>query len=171
MPNWCNNCLIVRHDDPAMIDRLVEAYEQNRLFQTIKPMDEALLASDAWYDWRVNNWGTKWELDHNGNPHVRKSPNEVGFGFDTAWAPPEGIYAALIEQGYTLTGYYYEPGMGFAGMYFTDPDGQLADDYYDIGEMTADEVADELPSDLDEAFAISEQMRLDEEYESESEAD
>jgi hypothetical protein len=44
--------------------------------------------------------------------------------------------------------------MGFAGWY---QDGH--DDYYELGSMTADDVAEKLPTELDEAFAISESMR------------
>ena len=48
---------------------------------------------------------------------------------------------------------YYEPGMCFAGVW---EDG--CDDYYDYSNMTSDEVQEELPVELDEAFGISEQI-------------
>jgi hypothetical protein len=49
--------------------------------------------------------------------------------------------------------------MCFAGIY--DENG---DDYYDLGGMTSDQVAEEVPSELDAMFGISETMA---EYEAE----
>jgi hypothetical protein len=54
---------------------------------------------------------------------------------------------------------YYEPGMAYCGVW---EDGN--DDYYDLSEMNSQEVEDSIPSELDEAFGISETMR---EYEAE----
>jgi hypothetical protein len=48
---------------------------------------------------------------------------------------------------------YYEPGMCFAGIWENGND-----DYYDYSGMNSDEVAEELPAELDEAFGISESM-------------
>jgi len=45
---------------------------------------------------------------------------------------------------------YYEPGMAFAGRWYNGDD-----DYYEYGGMTADEIEDTLPPELDEAFGIS----------------
>jgi hypothetical protein len=49
--------------------------------------------------------------------------------------------------------------MGFAGIY---EDGH--DAYYELGNMTSEQVAEEIPSELDEMFGISETMA---EYEAE----
>jgi hypothetical protein len=65
----------------------------------------------------------------------------------------------LMDLGFSIRLYYYEPGMCFAGIY--DENG---DDYYDIGGMNSDQVAEELPAVLDEMFCISEQLA---EYEEE----
>jgi hypothetical protein len=66
----------------------------------------------------------------------------------------------LEGLGFTVRLYYYEPGMAFAGVY---EDG--SDDYYEYGDMTSEEIADELPHDLDEMFGISESVA---EYEAEN---
>jgi hypothetical protein len=65
----------------------------------------------------------------------------------------------LMDLGFSVRLYYYEPGMCFAGIY--DENG---DDYYDLGGMTSDQVAEEVPSELDSMFGISETMA---EYEAE----
>jgi hypothetical protein len=51
--------------------------------------------------------------------------------------------------------------MCFAGIYSED-----GDDYYDLSNMTSQQVAEDIPSELDEMFGISETMA---EYEEEEE--
>ena len=47
-----------------------------------------------WYDWCINNWGTKWNAK---NIILQQYSNHILFEFDTAWAPPEPIYEHLKE--------------------------------------------------------------------------
>ncbi len=188
MPNWCNNFVQIRHEDPARLQALAEAVNAGRFCDFVIPVPQELRdtvagypgadkeaehnaqvarnlekygASD-WYQFCVNNWGTKWEVEAYEPTCVEDGL--VAFGFDSAWAPPTGIYAALAEQGYTVDGMYYEPGMGFCGRWI---DGD--DDYYEISGMSSDEVAAEIDSDIDEQFGISENMALWEEENREEE--
>ena len=71
---------------------------------------------DRWYNWRVQNWGTKWdcyslEIDDTDMPH--------GFevNFETAWSPPEEIHSAICEQfdDLSISWFYDEPGCEVAG--------------------------------------------------------
>jgi hypothetical protein len=80
-------------------------------------------------------------------------PGGLMLTFDSAWAPPTGAYEKLTEQGFRIRAMYYEGGMAFAGIW---EDGD--DDYYEYGGMKADEIADTLPAELDEAFCISESV-------------
>jgi hypothetical protein len=59
----------------------------------------------------------------------------------------------LTELGFTVKLYYYEPGMCFAGIW---EDG--IDSYYEYSDMSAAEVAECFPKELDEMFCISESM-------------
>jgi len=68
----------------------------------------------------------------------------------------------LVEQGYTVRAYYYEPGMCFAGVW----DNGCDDCYSDWGDSQG--AKDTLPEDLDEFFAISESLA---EYEEEERMD
>lgn len=52
--------------------------------------------SASWYDWCINNWGTKWNAAMVNV--LRESPNRVVFTFDTAWAAPLPIAEALVSQ-------------------------------------------------------------------------
>ena len=71
---------------------------------------------DRWYNWRVQNWGTKWdcytlEMDDTDLPH--------GFEvtFETAWSPPEEVGSAIREQypNVSISWFYDEPGCEIAG--------------------------------------------------------
>jgi len=185
MPNWCSNNIRVRGSQQREINRLVEAFKAGEFCNAVIPIPEELSNPDTgsyggedadakdrlreeltakygysgWYDFCTGRWGTKWDVD----PYdpVEFDPAGVTSGFDSAWSPPTGVYAALVEQGFSVTGFYYEPGMAFAGKW-SDEDG---DQYWELGGMTSDEVRDMLPEDLDEMMCISLNM---EEWEDQS---
>ena len=175
MPNWCNNTVSIAHPDPEKLRALVEAVNEGKFCNHVIPTPEDLQivsgwvgADDSpeqmalvekqksnlanhgykdWYDFQSNRWGTKWDVEPYDKVEFR--PEGVTFGFDSAWAPPIGVYEELVEQGYSVRAYYYEPGMCYAGKW---EDGE--DDYYEISDMTSEQVANELPSDLDECMNI-----------------
>ena len=185
MPNWCNNSVEIYHTDPAMIERARKAFNGEGLLKEFIPVPQALLdtvsgsmgedkreAHEAqqkanveqygyanWYDFCVSEWGTKWEIGADGNP-AQDIPGGLMLGFDSAWSPPIAAYEKLLEMGFRIRAMYYEPGMAFAGVW---EDG--ADDYYEYSGMNSDQIAEELPSELDECFCISEQVA---EYEAEN---
>ena len=84
--------------------------------------------------------------------------------FDSAWSPPIDAYATLVEMGFSIRAYYYEPGMAFAGIW---EDG--CDDFYEYGGMNSEQIAESLPAELDEAFGISESAAMWEEENEEQE--
>ena len=47
----------------------------------------------TWYEWQTRNWGTKWNA-YEGSYEVN-SPTVISLQFDTAWAPPLGVFSAL----------------------------------------------------------------------------
>ena len=159
MPNWCYNNVTLTHDEPAMIDRAISGFQNDTLANEFVPLPES--EKDNWYDWCVSNWGTKW--DFGGKEYDREDDNTVKFSFDTAWSPPVEFFRQLEELGFTVRAMYYEPGMAFCGIY---EDG--FDDNYELGGMDSDEVENTIPQELDEEFAISEQMA---DWESEQEYD
>ena len=70
---------------------------------------------DRWYEWNIQNWGTKWEIDKGSCDHLDENSFECEF--ETAWSPPEGIFYALREKypDVDVSWFYDEPGMQFAG--------------------------------------------------------
>lgn len=121
MPNWCENNVTVKHDDPVVIVNLKEAFEKGEMLQSVVPMDKALLKDKfgvmpSWYNWRVENWGTKWDVGRNGDC-VDVSPTEIILYFDSAWSPPTEAYGKMEEFGFTINASYHEMGMCFYGTY------------------------------------------------------
>lgn len=187
MPNWCNNNIRISHSDRSKIEALAEAVREGNFCKSVIPVPKDLTDTVAgfpgedqreaheaqmkrnvelygakdWYDFCVSHWGTKWDVDpYEPEDVVVDQYNTISFGFDSAWSPPLGVYEALVEDGFEVEAQYYESGMAFCGVW---QDGN--DDYYEIGGMSADEVADTIPQELDEGFGISENIREYEEME------
>ena len=72
-------------------------------------------SDDRWYDWRVQNWDTKW--DAYDVEFVDVDPDQFEVTFNTAWSPPEAICSALREQypDLSISWFYDEPGCEIAG--------------------------------------------------------
>jgi hypothetical protein len=180
MPNWCNNVVEIGHEDPAKLKALVEAYNEGKFCSYAIPVPASLnivagrVGDDAdpkqieleaqeksnlevhgysnWYDFCVNEWGTKWDVGGDGDRiELEEGQDNTTLDFDSAWAPPLGVYEALMAQGFSVRAYFYESGMCFAGIF--DENGE---DFYELNDMRSDEVADALPKDLDNMFCISE---------------
>jgi len=186
MPNWCNNNLTLQHEDPAMIKRAADALDRGEFLQEFipvpeqlkivagsvgDPVEQAKLEADTkrnqeelgygnWYDFQVNEWGTKWDVGGDSQTDIHPDGKMLHTYFDSAWSPPVAAYEKLTAMGFTVGAMYYEGGMAYAGVW---EDG--VDDYYDLGGMNSQQVIDELPVELDEAFGISECMA---EYEAEN---
>jgi hypothetical protein len=69
---------------------------------------------DRWYDWQINNWGTKWEPT---DLSVEQCDEELELTFNTAWSPPEDICRAIRNKypDVTVSWFFDEPGMEVAG--------------------------------------------------------
>ena len=180
MPNWCNNSVEIYHDDLAMIERVRTAFNGEGLLQEFIPVPKELsdtvsgfVGEDKqaeheaqqrsniekfgyanWYDFCVNEWGTKWEIGADGNP-AQDIPGGLMLGFESAWSPPISAYEKLAAMGFRIRAMYYEPGMAFAGIWEGNED-EATDDYYEYSGLDSAGIAEQLPAELDEAFGISE---------------
>lgn len=152
MPNWCNNTLTLSHEDPAEIARAAAAFQSGCFLQELVPNP-----TGEWdYDWCVSHWGTKWDVGGSdcAEPSISEDGCAMDVSFDSAWAPPVDAYLAMTQQGFGVHAMYYEPGCAFCGIW---SDGY--DDFYDMSGMSANAVDDSIPQDLNEYFAIAENMR------------
>jgi len=177
MPNWCNNNIIIKGPKNKLKD-LESAAREGTFCNHLMPMPKVLEGTEAngskrpkirkltgandWYDWRVDNWGTKWDIDaYDGS--IKTSQEllgkdngnaELSFGFDSAWAPPLNAIADYLDKNedVSMKLWYYEPGCDFGGVWedfnddcwelSTTPDsffeqddqGKEFDDYFNIME-------------------------------------
>ena len=87
-----------------------DRFGEVRRFQSTGELD------DRWYDWRVQNWDTKW--DAYDVEVVDPDPENLEIEFNTAWAPPEAICHALrdkYQDTVAISWFYDEPGCEIAG--------------------------------------------------------
>jgi hypothetical protein len=101
---------------------------------------------EGWYDWRVNNWGTKWdvceveideEIANDQGRFLFDADSKSWFEFRcwTAWGPPVPVWDKLHELGVKVHATYQDEGGMFEGEYI---DGQNAswtpeDEMEDVG--------------------------------------
>ena len=188
MPNWCANSVVLKHKDPTFIARARAAAEKDGLLNEFIPVPKDLKETIAgsfgdteeqkqleiqeayniknygysnWYDFCVNEWGTKWDVESYEGENTQVEQGVLQFGFDSAWSPPIGIYEELIQQGYDVRAYYYEPGMGYVGKWDNG-----IDDCIEYSNETSATVRDVIGDELDDMYGISESMA---EYEDDAE--
>jgi hypothetical protein len=140
MPNWCENRVTMKFEDKAeyaeFVDRLIqkenldEFEDENKMFETFVPTPEGL--SDDWYEWRVENWGTKW------NPTIFSMSMEdelktIVMSMDTAWSPPIGFFSKLTElfPSLSIVLHYVEEAMAFMGTAWIS-NGDVTENSFDI---------------------------------------
>lgn len=183
MPNWCNNHITLTHKDPAMIERAFTALCNGRFLQEFIPCPQELTDTVAgfpaedrreaheaqmarniekyghkdWYDWQVANWGTKWDVGGDDGLIQKLDDNTMEASFDSAWSPPTTAYEQLCAQGFEITAYYNEPGMGFCGKWSGNEE-DFYDDYFEYSGETSETVRDLIGEELDEFWCISEDM-------------
>jgi len=180
MPNWCNNTITLTGPKEKITAIYEKAKEDNALLQQLYPMPTQLEGTtspapkegkvqplvdghDNWYDWRVDNWSTKWDVDVEGLELSDDGTTITGW-FDSAWSPPIGAYEHFLtnNEDCSISSLYYEGGMDFAGKWE-----DFADMTVTPGDFTADEMEDPnsgLIYDINENFNMSEWVR---EYEEE----
>lgn len=185
MPNWCNNNFHITGNTESikeLWDTAQTAGDDGEfgLLNAIMPMPKELEGTtapsdeDNWYNWRVNNWGTKWDVSDEGLEFIDNGDGTASITgwFDSAWAPPIGVYEQLAADfdSCIIDCSYYEPGMDFGGFWSTEH----GDEYFeDLTEQLKED-----PDTWDERFAafeaeydlLSEEWRFEDEEAEEEEA-
>jgi len=180
MPNWCNNNITITGPKDKITKLYTEAKAGNGLLQAMYPMPKELEDTtspapkegkpqplvdgyDNWYDWRVNNWATKWDVDVE-NLELSEDGTNISGWFDSAWSPPTGAYEEFLakNEDCSIKALYYEGGMDFGGEWFDGGDTCLT-----MSDYSADQMEDPnegLIYELNEHFNFAEAVR---EYEEE----
>lgn len=113
MPNWVKNNVIVTGKKEALEQFKEKHFKEECLdFETIIPMPDKIFRGDLgqeekekygdnnWYDWSIQNWGTKWNAGEGYLSDVQRIHTNtymLQFEFTTAWSVPEQIYRKLSE--------------------------------------------------------------------------
>ena len=145
MPNWCNNHIEII-GPKKKVDALIKGAKAGEFVNTLYPMpkeledtqstsDEEVMKKQPvvdghnnWYDWRVQNWSTKWDVDLYDPDNLDEQeelfgPDDgdkrVAFGFDSAWSPPIGACEHYLQNNndMSIRLTYYEPGCDFMGIW------------------------------------------------------
>lgn len=164
MPNWCSCALRVEGKDQDL-DMYLSKFQSGyfSLYAHV-PIPEDLEHTTAgfggegdnhefmelygarnWYDWNVQNLGTKWDCDEPSS--ITRNKGKADVVFSTAWLPPIA-WLATVSRTYPdleFTLVYVESGASFwgvtkakAGETQIDKEGahiykpDLPDDYYDL---------------------------------------
>ena len=191
MPNWCSNSISIQGGSNTIRTLWEEANKEGSgLLNAMKPMPKELEGTtsptpqegqagykgpqptvdgfDNWYDWRVSNWGTKWDIDPKEGLEFTDNGDgtaQISGWFESAWAPPIEAYNTFIEDmdGCSLTADYHEPGMDFAGFYDNGDDEYMEGlgEYCEQVVKGKTQLADtpELFQRLDEQFELVENAR------------
>jgi len=140
MPNHCYQSVYL-HGPTHLIQHLHAALSKSEpeFCSTIAPMPFEVWANEErrsdqmmpdWYEWRVENWGTKWDVceveiddtyrskDRDGLEYS-KDKKVAWFSFRcwTAWAPPVPVWDRLHAMGIEVQADYQDEGGMFEGEY------------------------------------------------------
>jgi len=118
MPNWCYNILTVG-GSLSEVDELRMIMKDGFSLEKISPTPKKLMEESApqktkpsevalpdWYNWRLDNWGTKWDvlhstMDKNKKVQFNSEADDsavVQAEFQTAWSPPILALKTLSER-------------------------------------------------------------------------
>lgn len=133
MPNWCNNDLTISGSYKDITDFYENNFVDNNneyretskslIFDYVAPKpkfddpkEQELFDGGGWYNWCIDNWGTKWNAD---TDYFKYDPDNglIEVYFETAWSPPiEWLIKAQNKYPHlTFNMSYYEDGMSFRG--------------------------------------------------------
>jgi hypothetical protein len=124
MPNHCYQSVYIKGPS-ALVRELYHNLEAGRFCDAVLPVPFAESAGMDGYDWRVEHWGTKWdvadvEIIDALEVSDEEGPEEVAwFSFRcwTAWSPPVPVWDALQSHGIDVEADYQDEGMMFEGAY------------------------------------------------------
>ena len=77
MPNWCSNSIEIQ-GTKEQINKFVSFLDEKNgkdWFDFFKPTPTEL-KEEGWYEWNVENWGTKWNCDAQDWMKV-ENPNDI----------------------------------------------------------------------------------------------
>ena len=99
----------------SLVTRMDEGETEEQFSARLKRLNEEYGASD-WYEWRIENWGTKWDAAE--TIILENSVDELCVCFNTAWAPPtewlKKVSLRFPNLNFVMD--YMEEGQGYCGV-------------------------------------------------------
>ena len=86
MPNWCDNTLTIRGNKETIqkfIESSVEVEDNKQTWLRLGKLHPA--PEEDWYDWRIANWGCKWECEIY---NMDVTDEYAKIYFSSPWSPP-----------------------------------------------------------------------------------
>jgi hypothetical protein len=176
MPNWCNNNISISGPTDTIKQLWEDAnQEDGGLLSAMAPQPENMFHGNLgtkereecaeqgipnWYDWNVENWGTKWDVSTEGLEFTDNGDGTamIEGWFDSAWAPPIGAYEKFCDDmdNCHLEASYFEGGMDFGGFWSSEDGDEYIENCQEEASLPEDEQSG-LFRRLDEEYGLSEQ--------------
>lgn len=179
MPNKVTNIVKLQHSDSALILKAVSGFNSTGVLRALLPIPSELefdfsdenvdlirksnKTKFGYYDkyeFCINEWGCTRDIDSTClKAYV--DGNTTVFEFDTVINPPFDVYDTLVELGFDVVSYYYEPDLKYCGIW----DNGL-NDSVDFSGYSSKVVKNLIDPELDSMFGISESIvEIEEEQE------
>jgi hypothetical protein len=171
MPNWCENEVWITGNADELQELFTEASKPNLsydngeseakfLMDNLVPVPKELLEGDGWYNWRLGNWGTKWDLNQDYDDtriYYTEGDSEGGLNYQTAWSPNRAFWLAVSERfpSLTIDLRYVEEGMCFMGQ-------EIMKEGQTIEEVYHNDIPDELSIEAGAVFGEDGEIDWDE---------
>lgn len=104
--------------DIHMIKDLDALYEQGKLLVS----NYAMYGAETWYEWRINNWGCKWNAS---NTEIYDATDDADYAvviFSTPWSAPDKWLECLSRKGVKAECTWHEES-GYNGIITCDGNG------------------------------------------------
>ena len=169
MPNWCENKLIVVGEEEDILEfrdcvkSKEEGIDTDIRMNNVIPMPKELMKTHSpgdipnWYDWALENWGCKWDLDAK---LTKEKENSLTYEFASPWSPPINwiLNIAPMFPDLLFQLRYKEGGMCFQGTlsakdYLCIKNEEEYHEYFDMEEIHKEEMKyhrEQISRDLDE---------------------
>ena len=173
MPNWCNNSITITGPEEKILDIWSKAQgPDSGLINAMVPMPAEYEGTTApgeprnWYAWRLQHWGTKWDIDLDGlELEAADGTATISGWFDSAWSPPTHAYKIYCAENpdCSIEAFYEESGCCFVGKW----DNENGDDYHEYDDATSETIGSMVPKYLVDEFELDQRLAEQEEEEEE----
>jgi hypothetical protein len=116
MPNYCSNSITIRGEE-AQLAQLAEQLQSDEttIMERLVPTPDELIENSGWYQWCLDNWGTKWDMIELAGDY---DLDFISLSYETAWSPNIPFWTTISSRfpGLKMTHHYREDGVGFMGI-------------------------------------------------------